>query len=210
MRPLDMFTGRTLAEGLAPLAVLAVVIAAALWLRWWPVAVVALLLLVFTVSFFRDPRRVIPADPQTIVAPADGRVVEITPTETGTMIGIFLSVFDVHVQRAPVAGVIRSVQYVPGRFLDARNPQAGPLNERRVTVLESDAGDRVEVRQIAGLIARRIVGWAGEGARVAKGDRLGMIRFGSRVELYLPAGMEITVQVGARAVGGETIVARKH
>jgi phosphatidylserine decarboxylase len=164
-----MFTRRTLMEGIGPMLVLAGLALISLWLRWWPVAVIVLAVFAFTLSFFRDPPRTIPADPKTIVAPADGRIVEIKPTGAGTMIAIFLSVFDVHVQRAPVAGTIRSVHYQPGQFLDARNPQAGPRNERRVIQIETDDGWRVEVRQIAGLIARRIVGWVGEGARVAKG-----------------------------------------
>ncbi len=205
-----MFTVRTLAEGLWPIAILTVATGAALWLRWWPVAGLTLALLAFTLSFFRDPPRRIPTDPGAIVAPADGRIVEIAPVESGTRIAIFLSVFDVHVQRAPVAGTIRSVRYVPGRFLDARNPEAGPSNERREITLETADGFRVEVRQIAGLIARRIVGWVGENAMVAQGDRLGMIRFGSRVELLLPAGVAIAVHVGDYAVGGETIVARRN
>lgn len=205
----EMFTRRTMAEGRWLLAAFAIIAGVALVLRCWPVAALAFAALAFVVSFFRDPDRVAPADPKLILAPADGRIVEIKPTDAGTMLAIFLSVFDVHVQRAPVAGVIRSVQYQPGKFLDARHPQAGPLNERRVITLETADGLRVEVRQIAGLIARRIVGWAGEGARVARGERLGMIRFGSRVELRLPAGVEILAQAGQYVKGGETVVARR-
>jgi phosphatidylserine decarboxylase len=204
-----MFTGRTLAEGIWPIAILAILAGVGIYFRCWTTTAIILALLAFVVSFFRDPDRRSPTDPQLIVAPADGRIVEIKPAGTGTMVAIFLSVFNVHVQRAPVAGEIKTVRYTKGKFLDARDPQAGPLNENRSVVLESADGFRVEVRQIAGLIARRIVGWAGEGDRVFKGDRIGMIRFGSRVELYLPADVEILAQIGQTAKGGETVVARR-
>jgi len=126
------------------------------------------------------------------------------------MVAIFLSVFDVHVQRAPIGGTIKFVQYNKGKFLDARNPDASAKNENRVVGIESVDGFRVTVRQISGLIARRIVGWAGSGAAIAKGERLGMIRFGSRVELFVPPDTEIAVKVGDHARGGETIVARRR
>ena len=213
-----MFTTRTLLEGKwVILVLLALGVATRLWcpVRW--ASLLPLAGLGFVLWFFRDPVRAIPPDPKLIVAPADGKVVEIRPvTEArylkgeAQMVAIFLSVFDVHVQRAPVAGQVRWVQYQPGQFLDARNPQAGARNEARMIGLESADGFRCAVRQVAGLIARRIVGWAGEGAALAKGDRLGMIRFGSRVELYLPPGTEITVTVGEQVKGGETILARRH
>jgi phosphatidylserine decarboxylase len=174
-----------------------------------PAAVISFLLLGFTVSFFRDPEANVPGDEKVVVAPASGQIVEITPVDNGTMVAIFLSVFDVHVQRAPVAGTIKRVSYHPGKFLDVRNPHASAQNEYRLIELETADGYRVSVRQIAGLIARRIVGWVGEGATVAKGDRIGMIRFGSRVELVVPPGTEIVARVGARAKGGETILARR-
>ncbi|HUI06891.1 MAG TPA: phosphatidylserine decarboxylase family protein [Verrucomicrobiae bacterium] len=212
-----MFTTRTLLEGKWPIVALAALAAATI--IWCPVAwapVIPLVLLAFTISFFRDPERAVPAGAELIVAPADGRVVEIKPVNEpdylqgeATMVAIFLSVFDVHVQRAPINGEIKFVQYHPGRFLDARNPEASRVNENRVVGIESTDGFRVTVRQIAGTIARRIVAWADTGARPAKGERLGMIRFGSRVELFLPRGTEITVKVGDHAKGGVTIVARR-
>ena len=212
-----MFTMRTLFEGKWPIVVLAVLATATIvWcpVKWAPVLPLALL--AFVISFFRDPEREVPAAANLIVAPADGRVVEIKSVNEphylkgeATMVAIFLSVFDVHVQRAPIEGEIKFVQYHQGRFLDARNPRASSVNENRVVGVESADGFRVTVRQIAGLIARRIVGWADRGAKLAKGERLGMIRFGSRVELFLPLGTEITVKVGDRAKGGETIVARR-
>lgn len=212
-----VFTARTLSEGKWSIGLLAVLaIATILWcpVRWAPVLPLALL--AFTISFFRDPERQVPAAPKLIVAPADGRVVEIKSVNEphflkgeATMVAIFLSVFDGHVQRAPIDGQIKFVQYHEGRFLDARNPQATLVNENRVVGIESADGFRVTVRQIAGLIARRIVGWADTGAKLVKGERLGMIRFGSRVELFLPRDTEITVKIGDQAKGGETIVARR-
>jgi phosphatidylserine decarboxylase len=212
-----MFTTRTLLEGKWPIAALAALTAATF--IWCPVAwapVLPLALLAFTISFFRDPERKPQGDANLIVAPADGRVVEIKSVQEpdflkseATRVAIFLSVFDVHVQRSPIAGEIKFVRYNPGRFLDARNPRASLANENRVVGIESADGVRVTVRQIAGFIARRIVAWADTGANLARGDRLGMIRFGSRVELFLPPDTEIVVKVGDHAKGGETIVARR-
>ena len=218
-----MFTARTLWEGRWPILVLAVPTVVFLWAgmtgrAWgWMVGGAFAVLFSFTVSFFRDPERTSPADPQAIVAPADGRIVEVkTAIEPNflkgdaQMVAIFLSVFDVHVQRAPIAGEIKLVKYVPGKFFDARNPKVSEENENRITGVESPDGFRVTVRQIAGLIARRIVGWSASGAKLGRGDRIGMIRFGSRVEIFMPPGVEVTVKVGDHAKGGETILARKR
>ena len=212
-----MFTTRALLEGKWPIAVTAALSVATILgcpVRWAPI--LPLVLLVSTIAFFRDPEANVPADVKLIVAPATGNIVEIkTVSESrflggeATMVAIFLSVFDVHVQRAPIDGTIRFVQYNRGQFLDARNPDASVKNENRVVGIESVDGFRVTVRQISGLIARRIVGWAGQGAAVARGERLGMIRFGSRVELFVPPGTEIAVKTGDHAVGGETIIARR-
>ena len=169
------------------------------------------LLLAFTLSFFRDPTRNISADPRDIVSPADGKVTDIKTVSDPyfqkadtVMVGIF----DVHVQRSPSAGTIKLVQYNKGKFLDARNPQCSTLNENRVVGIESADGYRVTVKQIAGLIAQRIVGWAGEGAKLEKGEHIGMIRFGSRVELFLPPGTEVTVKVGQHVEGGQVLARR--
>jgi phosphatidylserine decarboxylase len=212
-----MFTTRTLLEGKWPIAVMAALSAATILgcpVRWAPI--LPLVLLVFTLSFFRDPEANVPADPKLIVAPATGKIVEVKTVNEfqflggeATMVAIFLSVFDVHVQRAPIGGTIKFVQYNKGRFLDARNPDASLQNENRIVGIESADGFRVTVRQISGLIARRIVGWARPGAALAKGERFGMIRFGSRVELFVPPGTEIAVKVGDYATGGETIIARR-
>jgi phosphatidylserine decarboxylase len=212
-----MFTTRTLLEGKWPVIVLAVfLVATLLWCpsRWAPILPAALL--VFVLSFFRDPTRTIPADPQLIVAPADGKVVEITTVNEplyfkgeAKMVGIFMSVFNVHVQRAPAAGRIEMVRYCSGRFLDVRNPVAGTVNENRFIGIAGADGARYAVRQIAGLIARRIVGWVGEGATLAKGERIGMIRFGSRVDLLVPVDTEIVAKIGDHVKGGVTIVAKR-
>jgi len=212
-----MFTTRTLLEGKWPILVMVAISAATILgcpVGWAPIP--PLILLVFTISFFRDPKATVPADSQLIVAPATGRIMEIKAVEESRFLGgeatrvaIFLSVFDVHVQRAPISGTIKFVEYNQGRFLDARNPDASAQNENRIVGIESSDGFRVTVRQISGLIARRIVGWAGQGATLAKGERFGMIRFGSRVELYVPTGTRIEAKVGDYAIGGETIIARR-
>jgi len=204
-----MFTVRTLLEGKWAFLILVVALVAGIRWQCWPVAVLTAVLLVFTISFFRDPNVTVPADEKVIVAPATGRIVEIKSVGETTRVAIFLTIFDVHVQRTPIAGTIQSVEYRPGKFLDVRDPQASASNEYRQIVVEAPDGYRVTVRQIAGLIARRIVGWCGEGATLTKGERFGMIRFGSRVELFLPAGTEIVAKVGEYAKGGETIVARR-
>jgi phosphatidylserine decarboxylase len=210
-----MFTRRTLLEGKWVMLVL-LALGVAGWLWCWVATAISFTLLAFTILFFRDPERQVPATGKLIVAPAEGRIVEIkTANEPyflkgeATMVAIFLSIFDVHVQRSPIDGAIKFVQYNKGRFHDARDPQASLANENRVIGIVAADGFRVTVRQIAGLIARRIVGWAGTGATLAKGERLGMIRFGSRVELFLPPGTEVAVKVGDYAKGGETIIARR-
>jgi phosphatidylserine decarboxylase len=211
-----MFTVRTLREGKWPLLVCALLSVGALACCRW-LAVVPLAMLVFTLSFFRDPNPRVPADPRAVVAPAHGRVVEIVRVNEplflqsdAMMVAIFLSVFDVHVQQSPIGGVVRLVRHVPGKFLDARHPAAAQQNEHRVIGIAGDDGFGVTVRQVAGLIARRIVGWADTGARLARGQRLGMIRFGSRVEIFLPTDVEITVRVGDHVKGGETVIARRR
>lgn len=212
-----IFTLRALSEGKWPiLAAAALLLATWLGCPWRPAPLVPALLLVFICTFFRDPNRVAPADPKLIVAPADGRIIEIASVHEplyfqgeARRIGIFMSVFNVHVQRAPVAGRIELVRYTPGRFLDARERDAATVNENRFLGIAGEDGSRYAVRQIAGLIARRIVGWAKEGDRVAKGDRIGMIRFGSRVDLLLPPACDLRVRIGDRVKGGETVVAER-
>lgn len=178
--------------------------------RWaLPVPIAGLL---FTASFFRDPPRRIPREPGLLVSPADGTVDEISEVEEEEFlktpchkIGIFLSVFNVHVNRSPCDGKVAEVKYTPGRFLDARHPDAGALNESNALRI----GD-VLVRQVAGLIARRIVCTAGPGDTLARGERFGMIKFGSRTELYIPKDKvaEICVRLKDKVKGGKSVLAR--
>lgn len=180
------------------------------------VAIVPVLLLVWTFAFFRDPRRRIPREPGLLVSPADGTVTEITEVESpeflgepSMRIGIFLSVFNVHINRAPCDGVVEATKYTPGKFLDARHPDCGRLNESNAVVLKRPSG-RVLVRQISGAIARRIVCACREQDRLERGQKFGMIKFGSRTELYVPKRLltEISVKVGDKVKGGESILAR--
>ena len=177
---------------------------------------IAAVITAWIIYFFRDPDRVTPLRDGLIIAPADGKVSLIEkvrpPAELGLgdeeriRVSIFLSVFDVHIQRAPLAGrIIRSL-YVPGAFLNAAMDKASEENERRTIVIESATGTKVAVVQIAGLVARRIVTFATEGDNVGVGERFGLIRFGSRVDTYLPPGAFPAVAVGQRAIGGETVL----
>jgi len=183
----------------------------ALALGWYLAGGVLLFLGAFVLYFFRDPHRVVPADPEAVVSPADGRVVEIVeePFEEnpGRRISIFLSVWDVHVNRAPVAGTIRKVEYRPGRFYAALRARASTENEQNVIHMASPRGEMV-FKQIAGWIARRVLCWKSEGDVVALGERVGMIRFGSRVDVWLPPEVEIVVRKGQHVAGGRDVLAR--
>jgi phosphatidylserine decarboxylase len=168
--------------------------------------------ILFTLNFFRDPARRVPTDANLLVSPADGTVVEITEVEEGEFlkapchkIGIFLSVFDVHVNRSPCEGKVKAARYTPGKFLDARDPRCGPENESNTLHI----GD-VVVKQIAGLIARRIVCEAKPDDQLSRGQRIGMIKFGSRTELYIPKERveEIRIKLKDKVKGGETVIAR--
>lgn len=177
-------------------------------------ALVFALFIVYTFYFFRDPERVIPAEPGAVVAAADGVIVDVVDMEEAEVVkgpmrrvAIFLSVFDVHTNRAPVAGVVIHSERRVGKMLDARHPDATRLNECRTWGIESAHGI-VVVRQITGAIARRIVAWAQVGQKVEKGERFGMIRFGSRTEVYLPLTAEVLVKAGDRVQGGATVIAR--
>ena len=167
--------------------------------------------------FFREPRRTTPARSGIAVAPADGTVAHVEqaapPAELGlgdtpmTRISVFLTIFDVHVQRIPLAGEVARVAYRPGKFLSADLDKASDDNERNSMVIRGADGTRVAVVQIAGLVARRIVCSSAEGDQVLAGHTYGLIRFGSRVDLYVPAGSRVLVEPGQRTIGGETVVA---
>lgn len=198
------------------------VVAIVSWFVWdaltWP-------LIAFTVwvaLFFRDPVRVTPQDPDSIIAPADGLITMIArvpvPAELsgdagiGTAplvrVSIFMSVFDVHINRAPIAGTIRQVIYISGKFLNADLDKASEENERQHILVEGRDGRRVGFTQIAGLVARRILGFVKPGDMVAAGQRVGLIRFGSRVDVYLPDDVGCQVVLGQRCVAGETVLGR--
>ena len=169
-----------------------------------PLAGIFLLLLsAFVAFFFRNPRRIIPEDPKVIVSPADGRIVRVERVGNVTKLSIFLSIFNVHVNRSPMGGRIEAMDYKPGRFRAAFNQAASVENERNIIML-SQGNVKLVFTQIAGVIARRIVCWKRVGDLVEKGELVGLIRFGSRVDVLFPAGTEVTVQIGDRVRGGSS------
>jgi len=178
----------------------------------WPVAVAFAILAAFMAFFFRDPRRHTPGDPTVVVAPADGRVTRVKPVEdnndnSATVVSIFLSPFDVHINRAPIAGKITNVSYTRGRFLMATDENASLVNEQNAITIEGET-ITVVCKQIAGILARRIVCWKQAGERVALGERFGLIKFSSRTDVLLPASVEVLVVEGARVKGGVSIIGR--
>ena len=179
-------------------------------LHWTAAAFVLVLLALFVFSFFRDPERVIPSQPGAVVSPGDGRVVVVTDEEhegrPGKRVSIFLAVWNVHVNRSPAAGTITKMEYRPGKFLAAMRELASVENEQNVFTLSTDAGELV-FKQIAGLIARRVVSWKKQGEKVARGERIGLVRFGSRVDLWVPKEAEIVVKVGENVKGGSSVLA---
>jgi phosphatidylserine decarboxylase len=182
-------------------------------LGWTVVTLVAGGITLFTAWFFRNPARVVPQGPGLVVAPADGTVIAIEEEfeprfikDRGVRLSIFLNVFDVHVNRIPCEGVVEDIQYQPGAFLVANKPEATLKNEQNALFLRTAQGAKVLCVQVAGLIARRIVCWLSPGDRVMRGERFGLIRFGSRTDTFLPLGTDLRVAVGDRVKGGETIV----
>lgn len=183
----------------------------ALVLGWrWPGGVLIFLGL-FVFYFFRDPNRAIPSNPGVIVSPADGHVLEVVDEpldgNPGHRITIFLAIWDVHVQRAPVAGRIADVVYRPGRFYAAMRSAASRENEQNIIYIHTPQGS-VVFKQIAGAIARRVICWKEEGSEIALGERVGLIRFGSRVDIWLPPHTEVLVRRGQKVKGGESILAK--
>lgn len=204
-------------EGYRFVAIFAAVTLALFWLHLTPLAWLGVVLTLWCAYFFRDPERVTPLRQGLVISPADGRVSAIAdvvpppeldlPAEPVTRISVFMNVFDVHVNRSPLDAAIRRIVYVPGLFLNADLDKASLDNERQALTLERANGQRIGVVQIAGLVARRIVKFVNEGEQLSTGQRFGLIRFGSRVDVYLPKGAQALVCVGQRAVAGETVLA---
>jgi phosphatidylserine decarboxylase len=193
---------------LVPAVVTVLLLLFGLWLAAIPFAIVT----AFMAFFFRDPKREPPEDPQLVVAPADGRVTRVKQVEEGnqqsaTLVSIFLSPLDVHINRAPIAGEITNISYTRGKFLMATDESASLVNEQNALTIR---GEKITVvcKQIAGILARRIICWKHAGERVSLGERFGLIKFSSRTDILLPPQVEVLVQEGARVRGGVTIVGR--
>lgn len=211
-------------EGLREMTLGTLVLAGIAWglsMLYVPLVIVPLVLWVWLMSFFRDPGRVGVYAPGDLCSPADGTITEITELDgyesfegPHLRIGMFLSLFNVHVNRAPCAGMVRTVTHQPGKYLDARHPESGVLNESNTLVIEPDAPmpGPIAVRQVAGLVARRIICHARPGDHVPIGCRFGLIKFGSRTELIIPKdeGTEVLVSIGDKVRGGLTILARQR
>ncbi|HEX7271592.1 MAG TPA: phosphatidylserine decarboxylase [Casimicrobiaceae bacterium] len=197
-----------------PFLVLALLVAAALTLLGvWLVAILAWIAVLFIAQFFRDPRRVAPEDPAAVLSPADGRIVAVERARDPYLerdalkISVFMNVFNVHSNRSPVDGLVRNKWYHAGRFFNAALDKASAENERCALQITSEAGDEITCVQIAGLIARRILCYADRGDRLTRGQRYGFIRFGSRVDVYLPAGATPRVAIGDKVYATTTALA---
>lgn len=194
-------------EGI-PFVFIPLVLAALLWyfIAWWlsfPLIAIA----AFMVYFFRDPRRVIPLEPGLVVSAADGRVTRIQDGPDGKVVSVFLSPLDVHINRSPIGGTIQQIKYTKGKKMPATSDRSSLVNERNSLVLEGP-DISVTCTQIAGILARRIVCWPREGDNLERGQKFGLIKFGSRTDLVLPLNVEIVVNIGDRVKGGETVIAR--
>lgn len=176
-------------------------------LGFWAVSIIFILIAAFMLFFFRDPQRVIPDGDGLIVSAADGRVTRIEDNEAFKLVSVFLSPLDVHINRSPVGGNIKSISYTKGKKMPATNDNASLLNERNALVI---AGKDISVTctQIAGILARRIVCWPKSGDNLERGQRFGLIKFGSRTDILMPRSVELQVRVGDRVRGGETIIAK--
>lgn len=196
---------------------IAAAISVILFLIWEPLGWIGVGLTVWVYYFFRDPVRVTPSQPGLMISPADGIISllepAVPPAELGlgdqpmTRISVFMSVFNCHVNRLPAAGTLEKVAYRPGKFLNASLDKASEDNERNGLTVALEDGRRYGVVQIAGLVARRILCWSKEGQTLATGERFGLIRFGSRLDIYLPDGVEPKVQIGQTMIAGETVLA---
>ena len=202
---------RIVKESIPYIVVPLLLAAAAAVLGFWYVAALLFLVTLFMAFFFRDPKRTPPSDPDVVVSPADGKVTRIGPANAGTnsptVVSIFLSPFDVHINRSPIRGKIVDVLYSPGKFLMATNEKASLVNEQNALTIQ---GEKITVvcKQIAGILARRIVCWKAAGDSVGLGERFGMIKFSSRTDVLLPANVKVTVKEGQRVRGGITVIGR--
>lgn len=194
-------------EGTPYIVVPLLLAVAAAVLGYWYVAAVLFVVTLFMAFFFRDPNRVPPSDPDVVVAPADGKVTRIESQPQGSVVSIFLSPLDVHINRSPIPGKIVDVLYSPGKFLIATSEQASLVNEQNALTIQ---GDRITVvcKQIAGILARRIVCWKRKGDNLSLGERFGMIKFSSRTDVLLPGNVTLTVKKGDRVRGGTTVIGR--
>jgi phosphatidylserine decarboxylase len=201
---------RIVKESIPYIVVPVLLAAVAAVLGFWWIAGFLLLVTLFMAFFFRDPKRVPPSDPDVVVSPADGKVTRIGPASSNadlTVISIFLSPLDVHINRSPIRGKIVDVLYSPGKFLMATNEKASLVNEQNALTIQ---GEKITVvcKQIAGILARRIVCWKAEGDSLGLGERFGMIKFSSRTDVLLPANVRVTVKEGDRVRGGTTVIGR--
>ena len=204
---------QTLYEGRWIFGILFLLVPLCYWIKQ-PLAFLPLLLIFFCINFFRDPNRTAPIDPKSVLSAADGTVAAIEELDENEVthtkmrrVAVFLSVFNVHTNRAPIDGVVTYNKHFPGTYLDARNPECSKKNEAMTWAFKGEQTTLV-VRQITGAIARRIVAWSKIGDSLKKGERFGMIRFGSRTEVYLPLDCEIVVKIGDKVKGGETVIAK--
>jgi len=198
---------RIVKESIPYILVLGLIGVAAAVLGFLYVAAFLFVITLFMAFFFRDPKRVPPADPDVVVSPADGRVTRIERSVSGNVISIFLSPLDVHINRSPIPGKIVDMIYSPGKFLMATNEKASLVNEQNALTIQ---GEKITVvcKQIAGILARRVVCWKGKGDNLGLGERFGMIKFSSRTDVLLPPNVQITVKEGQRVRGGTTVIGR--
>jgi phosphatidylserine decarboxylase len=199
---------RIVKESIPYIVVPLLLAAGAAVLGFWWVAAIFLLVMLFMAFFFRDPKRVPPSDPDVVVSPADGKVTRIASAGAdSTVVSIFLSPLDVHINRSPIPGKIVDVRYSPGKFLMATNEKASLVNEQNALTIQ---GEKITVvcKQIAGILARRIVCWKAEGDSLGLGERFGMIKFSSRTDVLLPANVRVIVREGDHVRGGTTVIGR--
>ncbi|WP_045216665.1 phosphatidylserine decarboxylase family protein [Desulfonatronovibrio magnus] len=184
-------------------------------LGWWWAALTGLVVTGLVLNFFRDPERVVPDETGVVVAPADGKIIKIEHMrdpfsgESRQTICVFMNVFNVHVNRMPVSGTIKGIKYFPGKFINASFDKASTDNERCAWQISDENGDEWTMVQIAGLVARRIVPLAEKGDQLSMGERYGLIKFGSRVDLYMPKGYDLVVDKGDKAFAGQTVLAKR-